>query len=361
LFNSGTILAVLSDQEIPAYTLSNGTLYKKGDKIETAEVLCNQLPKVAYGNYPPLGYKISTPIALSVTGLKKGTTRYIHLYAMSYHCDGSPVYSELCHTITFSTAIDMPKQFAVDGLPTANSVTVNATPADGYGTIIVKSRKSTPPSLSGNLAKGDMIGQDAQVMEILNTATTLSIPLDENERCHLFAYTADLSDPDAPLYAPNALALSVRAAYPGLPGLIEFTGESYTTPNPRDPNFVKTFRDLPIGWTRETAVAETIRNYAFGLGKPGYDNRLKTALYAQVHSVTTGTISKKTTPTEFDVITPPIVCDKDRVLVTYNVAMLQSPPSSSSSTEIFAIDPNADDVFKIEYKIEEGNWIQCAS
>ncbi|MDE7150224.1 MAG: hypothetical protein K2O01_07460, partial [Bacteroidales bacterium] len=38
LFNSGTILAVLSDQEIPAYTLSNGTLYKKGDKIETSEL-----------------------------------------------------------------------------------------------------------------------------------------------------------------------------------------------------------------------------------------------------------------------------------------------------------------------------------
>ncbi len=354
--NSGTIVAVLSKDAEPQYTLTNGTWYKKGDNIGSpaAEgafietVLCNAQPKITISpKFQPYGYNMGKAIAISATGLEKAMQYYIHLYHMKYDCDGAPIYSELCHTLPFTTPFDMPKKLE-SGLPTVNSVDVSVEPADNYAVLLVKSKTLPLPTLSGLLKKGDKIGEDAEVIDLLTAAADMTLQLAENEGCYLSAYTVNTADPTRYIYAPNALTLSVRAAYPTLPGFIDFADEPYTLPdllNPQWENIAKTtFRPLPFGWTRETEIPANACGKAFGTGKPNYDKSIPTYLYAEALD-----------GREFDIVTPAFVCDKERVFVTYNMTQLRS----ENETATVKSKPDNTDTIIIEYATEENAWIRC--
>lgn len=345
--NQTTLVAVLSTEETPDFTLTDGVWYTKDAKIGNATVLANAQPKPSSSSRESFGYKFSKPVDIKATGLAKGTPYYIHLYRMSYACAGAPLYSDLCHTIAFTTPFDMPKDFSAK-VPAVNSVELTAEPADGYSIIVIKSPTQKLPALSGILKKGDKIGETAEVVALLNEATTWTETLTENEGCYYLAYTVNTTNAERYFYSPNPVVLSVRAAYPELPGLFDFAKENYTIPDYKNPAYAQlskiTFRDLPYGWTRENAMAaETLNGSAFGLGQPNFEFELPVYMYALA------------CPRWMDLVSPAFVADKDRVLVTFNICNL----ASANETETVKAKPAATDTIILEYAIEDGEWIQA--
>ena len=351
---TGTIVAVLSQDETPKYTLANGTWYQKnhlfgdttGDKFADI-VLCNTMPTLTISSYTkPYGYSIKD-IAVSNDRLKKASSYYIHLYRMDYTCAGSPIYSDLCHTVSLTTGFDMPQELSA-GVPTTNSVAVTAEPATNYAVMLIKSKTQTLSALNGVLKKGDKIGNDAEVLDILTEKSTITINLEANEGCYILAYTVNIDNPEKYFYSPNALDLSIRAAYPSLPGVIDFTKEPYTRPDITSPTyeqtFQSTFRPMPFGWTRTFPVADTLKGSAFGVGKPGEDRHMPTSLYALP------------APIWFDAVTPAFVCDKDRILATFNM----SPAATVEEGVIGHINYAAGDSVRIEYAVADGEWTTAA-
>lgn len=354
---AGTIVAILSQDETPNFTLSSGTWYPTGylfgdtTKGKFADmVLCNTMPQLTinptYKLYQPYGYDVPKNILLASDRLKKASNYYIHLYRMDYTCAGSPLYSDLCHTVSFTTGFDMPKELSA-GVPTTNSVAVTAEPATNYAVMLIKSKTQTLSALSGVLKKGDKIGTDAEVLDILTEKSTITINLEANEGCYILAYTVNIDNPEKYFYSPNALDLSIRAAYPALPGVIDFTKEPYTRPemtSTYEQTFQRTFRPMPFGWARTFPVADTLKGSAFGVGKPGEDRQMPTSLYALQASIW------------FDAVTPAFVCDKDRILATFNM----SPAATVEEGMIGHIDYDAGDSVRIEYAVADGEWTTAA-
>lgn len=355
----GTIVAVLSKTETPQYTFENGTFYGKDHQFEDGStILGNAWPKFDKVSKPAEGAKNFTdakkPWTISASNLSTSTTYYVHLYRMTYPYANAPLYSELCHTLSFTTAMDAPKSLTA-GLPTLNSVDLTVTPDGNSEAIIIKSNTlDNLPHLSGQLKKGDSIkvGLNGEAIKAvvadIVSGGTCTIPLAENEGCYLVAYSINRTNEEAYAYSQMYLSVSVRAAYPTLPGLIDFANEPYMMPDLNDPAWEQlsktTFKPLPFGWTRETEVATTQRGQAFGTGKPNYDKHLRTYLYA-------GNNGK-----EFDVVTPVFVCDKERVLATFNMTQLQT----ENETETVMGQPDNNDSIFIEYAIEDGEWIRGA-
>ncbi|MDE7149465.1 MAG: hypothetical protein K2O01_03520, partial [Bacteroidales bacterium] len=352
----GTIVAVLSTDKNPKYTFENGTFYGKGTKLsDSSEVLMNTFYKFTKVTKPAEGqpnFKAGTPLTVTANNLKTSTTYYIHLYRMDYLCAEAPIYSELCHSLSFMTAMKQPKAFSA-GIPTLNSVDLTATPDGSSEVIIIKTNTlKNLPDLSGLLKKGDSltVGADnsaikAVVVDIISNET-ITVPLDENEGCYFAAYSINRTDAEAYTYSQEYLSVSVRAAYNGLPGRIDFSQFDYQIPdNIRDPAFETihktTFRDLPFGWTREIQVGTNQNGNTFGLGKPGYTKEFPTYLFAIA------------TERWLDVVTPPFVCDKDNVLVTYNADIFKT-----SDDGIYHDKPAATDSIRLEYAIEDGEWIE---
>lgn len=350
---AGTIVAVLSQDETPKYTLANGTWYQKnhlfgdttGDKFADI-VLCNAMPQLTISSYTkPYGYSIKD-IAVSNDRLKKARNYYVHLYRMDYTCADAPLYSDLCHTVSFTTGFDMPKELSA-GVPTTNSVAVTAEPATNYAVMLIKSKTQTLSALSGVLKKGDKIGNDAEVLDILTEKSTITINLEANEGCYILAYTVNIDNPEKYFYSPNALDLSIRAAYLSLPGVIDFTKEPYTRPDitpTYEQTFQRTLRPMPFGWARTFPVADELKGSAFGVGKPGEDRQMPTSLYALPASIW------------FDAVTPAFVCDKDRILATFNM----SPAATVEEGIIGHINYAAGDSVRIEYAVADGEWTTAA-
>lgn len=353
---SGTIVAVLSTDKDPKYTLERGTYYGKGAKLaDGSEVLLNSFYKFAKVTKPAAGqpnFKAgTTPLAITANNLKTSTTYYIHLYRMDYLCADAPVYSELCHSLSFATAMDAPQSLTA-GIPTLNSVDLTVTPDGNSEVILLKSNtlKDLPVNLSGRPAKGDSIkiGKDsaaikAVVVDIVKQGT-YTVPLAEDEGCYFAAYSINRTGEEY-AFSQKYLAVSVRAAYNGMPGLIDFSQFDYQIPdNVRDPGFEiihkTTFRDLPFGWTREIQVPLEKSGNTFGLGKPGYTPALPTYLFAMCSD------------RWLDVVTPAFVCDQNIVLVTYNVDIFKTGDDG-----IYHLDkPLPEDSIRLEYAIEDGEW-----
>ncbi|MDE5736257.1 MAG: hypothetical protein K2H65_04210, partial [Bacteroidales bacterium] len=315
-------------------------------------VLCNQLPTVQTATSYPNGYRISRPIAISATGLAGSTNYYIHLYRMAFNGTDAPTYSPLCHTIAATTAFALPKKLETVGMADVNAVKVKVTPTDGMSALVLKSKtlKVTP---SGQLKKGDKIGDDAEVLALLNRETTLDVPMANNEGCFILAFSVNTSDPEHYVYTEEKLYLPVGTAYNGLPGLVDFTHLPYGIPNweydgikisDRDYGKLEStiYRDLPFGYTR-TEVKSGDRDAAFGLGHPNYDN--------------TGTplvVYAKTRVKGMDFITPPIVANTNRISATFNVTYI----TFNKMNEVLAkAIPNKDiPLCDIQYAIGDGPW-----
>lgn len=362
----GTIVAVSSASPDPDFTLENGTFYFKGHTFAESEgfvptVLCNQMPAItATGNPPVTQFGIAgvTPITLSLTGLAKFDSRYIHIFRMSLNCDGRPVYSPLCFTIAREPILDPPALLETVGMPTVNSVKLHAKPADGLSVMIIKSKNSINISPKGQLKKGSKIGTDAEVVDVLDEEKTWDVPMTAGEGCYFVAITVNTSNANKYAYSPaNRLWCPARAAYNGLPGLLDMSqepcgipnkendGMKLTTPEWRDLE-PSTYRDLPLGWTRENELANNLRVQAFGLGHPGYDNRVPVAVYARITSASTT-----------DAITVPILANKNRIAVTYQLQIWRA----NSDGGVSATTAQGNDQFEIQYALGTGAWQSAAS
>lgn len=354
LQEAGSIVAIISQNETPDYTLQDGTWYQKGHQFDESDgfkptVLCNQMPTAQSGASYPHGYKIQSPVAVTANKLMGRTTYYIHLYRMSFIGTDAPVYSPLCHTITATTTFSLPEKLETVGLADIDAVKVKAAPADGMSVLIVKS-KSLNVKPSGQLKKGDKIG-DAEVVELLSQETTFDVPMAENEGCFILAFSANTDDPDNYSYTEQKLYIPVGTAYNGLPGLIDFTHLPYGVPNLeyngidiRDRSFSELeptiYRDLPFGYTR-TDVANGNKDAAFGIGQPSYEKTAPLLVYA------------KTRVPGMDIITPPTVANTNRIRVTFNIKYLTFKETDVINQSI----PKKDlPLCDIEYAIGDGAW-----
>ncbi|MDE6113089.1 MAG: hypothetical protein K2G46_06775, partial [Bacteroidales bacterium] len=363
----GTIVAVSSASPEPDFTLENGTFYFKDHQFPESEgfiptVLCNQMPGIGTsGNPPGSAYYINkiTPISLTLTGLNKMDSRYIHIFRMSLACDGRPIYSPLCFTIAREPILDPPALLETVGLPTVNSVKLHVKPAEGASVMIVKSPTSINVSPKGQLKKGSKIG-DAEVVDILNEEKTFDVPMKAGEGCYFLAITVNTSNPNKYAYSPaNRLWVPARAAYNGLPGLLDMSKEICGIPNKENDGMKLTslefknletniYRDLPLGWTRDLTLANGEKQVAFGLGHPGYANDVPIALCATA-------IYTKACKT--DAITVPILADKNRILVTYEMQLW----TADADGGVDKANAEDNDKFQLQYAIGNGTWQEMTS
>lgn len=361
LHEAGPIVAVLSESETPDYTLQNGVLYAKGDKLTLngegngfqPQVLAVQSSKATANwakntvSLPSSNYQV----VLTANGLEKAHIYYIHLYRMAYAGTNAPAYSTVCHTITFTTDFAEPKQFTQVGLSDINKVTLKVEPADGLSVLVVKS-KDLNVKPSGQLKKGDKIG-DAEVLELLDAEKEWDLPLAYGEGCFIVAFSVNTDDPNHYIYAPTKKYFSVGTAYKELPGLVDFSGCAFGVPNFEYNGInMKTqdygtrlaptiARDLPFGYTRTPYTAGT-QQRVFGLGKPG--SRTPVTVYAYVVP-------------DVDFITPPIVANKNRILATFNADWVDFDDYGGSYDHYsFASSANGNDICSIEYSIDGGEW-----
>ncbi|MDE6441021.1 MAG: fibronectin type III domain-containing protein, partial [Bacteroidales bacterium] len=362
----GTIVAISSASPEPDFTLTNGTFYLKGYQFPESEgfvptVLCNRMPYLTYGTPSDAPIYISANNAISVTlsGLTKMDSRYIHIFRMSLNCDGKPVYSPLCFTIAREPILDPPALLETVGMPTINSVKLHVKPAEGASVMIVKSPTSINVSPKGQLKKGSKIG-DAEVVDILNEEKTFDVPMKAGEGCYFLAITVNTSNPNKYAYSPaNRLWVPARAAYNGFPGLLDMSKELCGIPNKENDGMKLTtqefktlepniYRDMPFGWTRDLTLANGEKQVAFGLGHPGYSINVPVALYATA-------IYTKACKT--DAITVPILADKNRILVTYEMQLWKADASG------FVDKANAEDndKFQLQYALGNGTWQEMTS
>lgn len=360
---AGPIVAVISESETPDYTLENGVLYAKGDKLTSTsgsfqpEVIAVSQSKISssltlWGDnntvkLPSTNFQVN----LSATGLEKSHVYHIHVYRMAYAGTTAPAYSALCHTITFTTDFPEPKQFTQVGLADIDKVRLKAEPADGLSVLIVKS-KDLNVKPTGQLKKGDKIG-DAEVLELLDAEKEWDLPLEYGEGCFIVAFSTNTTDPDHYIYAPTKHYFSVGTAYKELPGLIDFSGCAFGVPNfeydginTKTQDYAqnlepKIARDLPFGYTRTPYTDGTLKR-VFGLGKPGKNTPV--TVYAFVVP-------------DVDFITPPIVADKNRILATFNANWVAFDDFGGSyDNYAFASSANSSDICSIEYSIDGGEW-----
>ena len=354
---AGPIVAVISASETPDYTLENGTYYKPGHEFNEAngfkpQVIANQVPKPSVNwnantwSWPSKDFAVN----LKATGLKIASTYYIHLYRLAFTGTGAPVYSALCHTHTFATDLSAPKAFETVGLADIDGVTLKVEPAEGLSVLVVK---SNTPNIkpSGLLKKGDKIG-DAEVIELLSEEKTWKLPLQNGEGCFIVAFSVNTSDENNYIYAPTKQYIAVGTAYDGLPGVIDFTTLPYGVPNwehnginIRTQAFMvlepTAYRDLPFGYTRSEMAGN--KSTAFGIGQPAYHAKAPHYVYAK-------------TEAQGDFITPPIVADKNRILVTFNTQWLKSDDGGNINVATVGGDQDGADYCAIEYAIGDGAW-----
>ena len=371
LQEAGSIVAVISTSETPDYTLENGVWYQKNHQFASSNnfkptVICNQMPQTQVAaTHKPYGYKIQKPVAVSATGLTGSTSFYIHLYRMSFVGTGAPVYSPLCHTIAARTTFALPKKFETVGLADVNAVKMRVAPTEGCRALVIKS-KDLNVTPSGQLKKGDKIGDNAEVLELLDKETTFDVPMAKGEGCFILAFSVNTADPNNYLYTTEKLYLPIGTAYDGMPGLIDFSHLPYGVPNWEydganlsDRSFgeleATIYRDLPFGYTR-TEVQSGLRDAAFGIGKPAYDQHAAVAVFAKTRVNRGG----KVTPLPgMDFITPPVVSDQNRILVTFNTQWLED--NELSGIIPFNIVTSTRDFCTLQYAIGEGAWQTGAS
>ena len=370
----GAIVAVLSASETPDYTLpTDGTLLFAGDVLGEGTdgvkptVLCNKFPKITQNiskNTFTLAKNTTSvttnQITLTVDGITPGVTRYIHLYRMAYACSGAPAYSPLCHTIVLQKPVEAPKSLEIVGLPTINSVQLKAKAADGMKVMVVKSSTlSVKPS--GVLKVGDNIGSNAKVVAMFDGEQAFNAALNADEKCYFLAFSVNTSNPNSYAYSAfdvknENLWVRTRAAYNGLPGAIDMSKEQHGTPNTAYNGFNTSslewlnleptvYRDLPFGWTRE--IVSNNKSQGFGLGKVGYYNKAAVSLYAACTYNQT---------TQMDAITVPILANKNRILVTYEMQLFKNSDDGLSQDS-----PQTNDQFQIQYAIGNGTWQTGAS
>ena len=367
-------MAVLSASETPDYTLpTDGTLLFAGDVLGEGTdgvkptVLCNKFPKITQNitkNTFTLAKNTTSvttnQITLTVDGITPGVTRYIHLYRMAYACSGAPAYSPLCHTIVLQKPVEAPKSLEIVGLPTINSVQLKAKAADGMKVMVVKSSTlSVKPS--GVLKVGDNIGSNAKVVAMFDGEQAFNAALNADEKCYFLAFSVNTSNPNSYAYSAfdvknENLWVRTRAAYNGLPGAIDMSKEQHGTPNTAYNGFNTSslewlnleptvYRDLPFGWTRE--IVSNNKSQGFGLGKVGYYNKAAVSLYAACTYNQT---------TQMDAITVPILANKNRILVTYEMQLFKNSDDGLSQDS-----PQTNDQFQIQYAIGNGTWQTGAS
>lgn len=359
---AGPIVAVISTSETPDYTLENGTYYTAGHEFAEANgfkprVIANQAPNITATwtkdtwTYPSRNFAVN----LSASGLQKGQPYYIHLYRLAFAGTDAPAYSALCHTISFMTSFNDPKTFETVGLADIDGVTLKAEPAEGLSVLVVKS-KTPNVKPSGLLKVGDKIG-DAEVIELLSEAKEWKLPLENGEGCFIVAFSVNTNDADNYIYSPTKRYIAVGTAYDGLPGVVDFTTLSYGVPNweynginirseefkDLEPN---TYRDLPFGYTRTEVAGNKSRD--FGLGQPSYSARAPHFVYAKLGS-------------EMDFITPPIVADQNRIMVTFNAQWLTSDDGGDVITATVGGETDNAKYCDIEYAIGDGEWQKGAS
>lgn len=333
LTKTGTIVAVLSTTEIPAKLLADGIWHRQGDQVGDGRVLLNAKPGYRLYNGSISGNIV--PLDLKADGLTAGTPYYIHIYAMSYNCLGAPVYSDLCHTFSFTSSIDLPKKLSADA-PTISSVPVTVQSAgEGFGLVLLKSPNTNSVALSGKLSIGQKFGE-AEVMNIISSSdeTRCDIPFAAGEGAYILAVSAKDLESESPVYAADFLSIPVRAAYNGLPKFENFANESFTYGSPTE------YKRLPFGWSRETELPEDDRGRAFGLGRINDGDAI--CLVS----------SFPDSPLWVDVITPAFVCPKNKIQVTYHTSYLKN--SQTGDAGHYA--PGASDLVRIEYSINGGDW-----
>ncbi|MDE6106246.1 MAG: fibronectin type III domain-containing protein, partial [Bacteroidales bacterium] len=222
-----------------------------------------------------------------------------------------------------------------------------------------KSPTSINVSPKGQLKKGSKIG-DAEVVDILNEEKTFDVPMKAGEGCYFLAITVNTSNPNKYAYSPaNRLWVPARAAYNGFPGLLDMSKELCGIPNKENDGMKLTtqefktlepniYRDMPFGWTRDLTLANGEKQVAFGLGHPGYSINVPVALYATA-------IYTKACKT--DAITVPILADKNRILVTYEMQLWKADASG------FVDKANAEDndKFQLQYALGNGTWQEMTS
>lgn len=329
----GTLVAILSTSETPAYTLSNGSWYQVGDKPDAnSQVLFNAKP-----TYQIYGDHISTVTAMkfSANNLEGSTTYYLHIYAMDYRCTGAPVYSDLCRTFPVTTSIDLPQTLSA-GLPTTSSVPLTVMPAEGLGMVLLKSPNTNALKLSGKLNAGDKIG-DAEVLTVITTAgqSVYNAPFEAGEGAYILAYSVNHPEAESPTYAHDFLNLPVRAAYDTLP-MFRFEGETYASPNANE------YGRLPFGWSRETEFPEAQRSNAFRLERIDFEYTCLTSSYPSEATFWA------------DVVTPAFALPtgKTKISATFYTSYEENTTLQGTKTH----KPTATDVIRIEYSVNGGDW-----
>lgn len=364
IHEAGPILAVISKSETPDYTLETGTWYQAGYEFAESNgfkprVLCNTMPKISITASTGAFNISNPPVAIKAENLENSTQYYIHLYRTAYAGKNAPAYSTVCHTIPFMTVMGSPKSLTETGLADTDAAYIRVTSDATAKVLLLKSPSLNITAPSGKLEPGAHLAINgsetdfAEVLAILPVGTNeYKVPLNEKEGCFVIAYSVQIDEATdggeaTYTYAPKSLFVSVGAAFNGLPGLVDLTGLPFGDPNWEYNGFNKKdkswqtlekqiYRDLPFGWKRTEIEGDKSRD--FGIGRPISGE--PSILYAKTRK-------------GVNVITPPIVADNDRILVTFNARWFDDEAFEDKS---FGKPTDTDTLGIIEYAIGDGAW-----